>query len=875
MTSSLPIDVVLPNLVAALQTSNCVVLRAPAGAGKTTRVPPALLMAGLAGDKASGKCNGQIVMLEPRRIAARTAARRMAFERGERVGQTVGYRVRFEESVSRDTRILVVTEGVLLRRLQDDPFLEDIEIVVFDEFHERRLDSDLALAMVRRVQQTVRPELRIVVMSATLDPTAIAKYLGDCPIVESEGRLHPVRIDYLRPGDLRTGERQQMTDLATRGVETVLQQTTGDVLVFLPGVGEIMKTRTELEPLSRRHNLEVLPLFGDMTPEEQDRVLSPCDRRKIVLSTNVAETSVTIEGVTAVVDTGMARQMNFDADVGLDRLELTPISKASTDQRAGRAGRTQPGVCLRLWEESAQRRRPDFDAAELHRVDLSSAVLRLFAWGETDIAAFPWFEAPPAESVDHAVKLLRLLGAIDESGITSLGQMIVQLPVAPRIGRLLVEAFRLGQPDRAALMAAMLSERDPFLRDPSTDRNPRGAGHQGGGIRTTSIHRSRSDVLDRLHAVEDFLKIGQTNSPCGEINRNAVRTLTQVAKQLSSALHGECDRQFGRTASASVMSEDASDEVLLRALVAGFPDRVARRRDASSDKGVMVGGRGVRLGPKSAVQKSPLFLCVDIDGAGIEATVRQASEVQREWLPQDHMRSGEELFFHPTQKQVVARRRVAFADLILEETPAAITDRDAAAEVLFEAARGQLPSVIPGDDDAFSNFLARVRCLRQWMPDLPLPAFDESMMLEVLHELCQGRRSFADLKSAPWLSTLQSRLDYALVQTIEREAPERITVPTGSRMRLTYEEGRPPVLAVRIQEIFGMKATPRIAGGRVPVLLHLLAPNMRPQQVTDDLASFWANTYEDVRKELKRRYPKHSWPEDPLTAPPVKKGPSA
>ncbi len=886
MTMSLPIDVVLPNLVAALQTSNCVVLRAPAGAGKTTRVPPALLMAGLAGNKTAGKSNSQIVMLEPRRIAARTAARRMAFERGERVGQTVGYRVRFEESVSRDTRILVVTEGVLLRRLQDDPFLEDIEIVVFDEFHERRLDSDLALAMVRRVQQTVRPELRIVVMSATLDPAAIAKYLGDCPIVESEGRLHPVRIDYLRPGDLRAGERQHMTELATRGIETVLQQTTGDVLVFLPGVGEIMKTRSELEPLSRRHNLEVLPLFGDMTPEEQDRVLSPCDRRKIVLSTNVAETSVTIEGVTAVVDTGLARQMNFDADVGLDRLELTPISKASTDQRAGRAGRTQPGVCLRLWEESAQRRRPDFDAAELHRVDLSSAVLRLFAWGETDIAAFPWFEAPPAESIDHAVKLLRLLGAIDESGITSLGQMIVQLPVAPRIGRLLVEAFRLGQPDRAALMAAMLSERDPFLRGPSADRSSRGGSNQGGGIRTSSIHRSRSDVLDRLHAVEDFLSTGQTNSPCGEINRNAVRTLTQVAKQIENSvrqfsvaevvrLQTELSRVQLQGEVAIELTQRDSDEVLLRALVAGFPDRVARRRDVTSDKGLMVGGRGVKLGPKSAVQKSPLFLCVDIDGAGIEATVRQASEVQREWLPQDQVRSGEELFLHPTQKQVVARRRVAFADLILDESPTAITDREAAAEVLFDAAKGHLESVIPADDDALSNFLARVRCLKQWMPDLPLPTLDESMMLEVLHELCHGRRSFADLKSAPWLSTLQSRMDYALVQTIEREAPERITVPTGSRMRLTYEEGRPPVLAVRIQEIFGMKATPRIAGGRVPVLLHLLAPNMRPQQVTDDLASFWANTYEDVRKELKRRYPKHSWPEDPLTAPPVKKGPSA
>ncbi|RLS32042.1 MAG: ATP-dependent helicase HrpB [Planctomycetota bacterium] len=878
MLSSLPIDQVLPELTAALQSANCVVLRAPAGAGKTTRVPSALLAAGLAPA-------GQIVMLEPRRIAARTAARRMAFECGERVGQSVGYRVRFEESVSRDTQILVVTEGVLLRRLQDDPFLDGIDVVIFDEFHERRLDSDLALAMVRRVQQTVRPELKIVVMSATLDPTKIAEYLGNCPIVESEGRLYPVRIEYLR-----RVERQQVWELAISGIETVLQQTEGDVLVFLPGVGEIMRTRAELEPLARRHSLEVFTLFGDMTPEDQDRVLSPCDKRKVVLSTNVAETSVTIEGVTAVVDTGLARQMQFDADIGLDRLELTPVSKASTDQRAGRAGRTQPGVCLRLWEEASHRRRPDFDAAELHRVDLSSAVLRLYAWGESDIAAFPWFEAPPASSVEHAVKLLRLLGAIDDAGVTALGKALVRFPVSPRIGRLLVEAHRLGQPDRAALMAAMLSERDPFLRGSSSDRGQRNA-----PMRTTAIHRSRSDVLDRLHAVEDFLQTGRPDSLCGEINRNAVRTLTQVAKQLASSLRDESgsmrvglrpvpapspppgEKVAARPdegASRAPASIDP-DEALLRALVAGFPDRVAKRRDSTGDKGLMVGGRGVRLGPRSAVQNSPLFLCVDIDGAGTDAMVRQASEVLREWLPQASVRSGEELFFHPTQKQVVARRRVAFDDLILEETPTSITDRAAAAEVLFEAARSQLSVVMPSDDDGFSGFLARVRCLKQWMPDLPLPAFDDQTMLDVLRDLCSGRRSFADLKSAPWLSTLQSRMDYALVQTIEREAPERIMVPTGSRMKLTYEEGRSPVLAVRIQEVFGMKQTPRIAGGRIPVLLHLLAPNMRPQQITEDLASFWANTYQDVRKELKRRYPKHSWPEDPLTAPPIKKGPSS
>ncbi len=881
MPDPLPIDDVLPQLIAALTDSNCVVLRAPAGAGKTTRVPPAILDNRLVEQ-------GQIVMLEPRRIAARTAARRMSFERNERVGQTIGYRVRFEESVSRATRILVVTEGVLLRRLQDDPFLEGIEVVIFDEFHERRLDSDLALAMVRRIQQTVRPDLRVVAMSATLDPTTIARYLGNCPVVESEGRLHPVKIEYLR-----RIERPHMTELATAGIERVLQQTDGDVLVFLPGVGEIMKTRNELEPLARRHNLDVLTLFGDMTAEDQDRVLARCDQRKVVLSTNVAETSITIEGVTAVVDTGVARQMHFDADVGLDRLELTPVSKASTDQRAGRAGRTQPGVCLRLWEESAQRRRPDFDSAELHRVDLSSAVLRLYAWGETDIAAFPWFEAPPAASIEHAEKLLRLLGAIDDEGVTKLGTTLVRFPASPRIARLLVEAHLLGCADRAALMAAMLSERDPFLRGPR-EPAPRGA-----PIRTVAVHRSRSDVLDRLHAVEDYLRTGQSHSPCGEINRNAVRTVVQAAKQLGSLLRAEPGSSevpkvdINNTASTvpsppgqgekvadpgapgdegvrSAFSDP--DEPLLRALVAGFPDRVAKRRDATGDKGLMVGGRGVRLGPRSAVQKSPLFLCIDIDGAGVDALVRQASEVQREWLPANLLSTGDELFFHPTQKQVVARRRSCFEDLVLEETPTTIKNPDAAAEVLFQAARTQLSSVVPTDDECFSSFLARARCLAKWMPDLSLPSIDDSLMLETLKELCRGRRSFTELRSAPWLVTLQSRLDYAQVQTIEREAPERMTVASGSRIRLVYETDRSPVLPVRIQEVFGMKQTPRIAGGRVPVLLHLLAPNMRPQQVTEDLASFWANTYPGVRKELKRRYPKHAWPEDPLTAVAVKKG---
>ena len=839
----LPIDAVLPALVDALRAHPATVLRAPAGAGKTTRVPPALLDAGLAPQ-------GRIVMLEPRRIAARTAARRIAHERGVQVGGLVGYQVRFDERVTAATRIVAVTDGILLRWLQDDPFLEGIDAVLFDEFHERRLDSDLALGMVRRVQQTVRPDLKIVVMSATLAAEPIAAYLGNCPVVESIGRLFPVEIQYAHRPD-----RRKLPQQAAAAVEQVLARTTGDVLVFLPGVGEIRGTARELEPLTQRQNLAVMPLYGDLPPEEQDRVLAPCAQRKVVLSTNVAETSITIEGITTVVDLGLARIMRFDPHVGLDRLELTPISRASADQRAGRAGRTQPGTCLRLWDETSHRHRPDFEQPEITRVDLSGAVLQLLSWGETDVAAFPWFESPPPAAIEHALDLLRRLGALDERGVTELGRVMVRLPVQPRLARLIVEGHRLGHPKRAALVAALLSERDPFFR------SDRGAPQGRRDGPTTAAHTSRSDVVDRLAAFEEYVQHGQKESHLGLINVGAAHAIQRVCEQLVRMLRLE----LGRTSESRL----TPDEAVMRALLAAYPDRVACRRDIGSAKGLMVGGRGVRLDPRSTVLDSPLFLCVDIDAGDSDAVVRQASAVEREWLPAERLRTVDELFFHPTEKQVVARRRVYFDDLLLEESPTSVPDSDEAARLLFEAARGQWEPVFPSE--AVAEFVTRVRCLAAWIPDLGLPAFDREQLDEVLRDLCRGRRSFAELRQAPWLSALQGKLTYRQLRAVETEAPERIEVPSGNRIRLTYDEGRPPVLAVRIQEIFGLRQTPRVAGGRVKVLLHLLAPNMRPQQVTDDLESFWANTYDVVRKELRRRYPKHAWPEDPLTASPTRK----
>jgi ATP-dependent helicase HrpB len=844
---SLPIDAVQPEVHDALRRHPSVVIQAPTGAGKTTHVPPALLDAGLSGD-------GRILVLEPRRLAARAAARRMAAERGGRLGDEVGYQVRFDRCCGPGTRILVVTPGILLRMLHDDPFLEGAGTVVFDEFHERGLDSDLALGMVRLVQQTVRPELRAVIMSATLAAEPVAAYLGGCPVVTSAGRQYPVEIVYEpRP------QQQPWHAAVGRAVGRLLDRTDGDLLVFLPGLHEIRLAARELEPLARERDLAVLPLHGDLPAEQQDAALLPLDRRKVVLATNVAETSVTVEGVSGVVDTGLARLLTFDPGVGLDRLRLTPIARASADQRAGRAGRTRPGVCVRLWSESAQRGRPEQTEPEIRRVDLAGAVLQLLCLGEADVLRFPWLEPPREAAVAQALALLRRLGAVDDGGVTDLGRVLARLPVHPRLGRLLVEGQRWGCPERVALAAALLAERDPFTR-------PLGEpGERGPGRAATS-----SDVLDRVEALEEYERHGRAAAPVGTLNRGAARFVLRARDQLLRSLRSEA-RRLPPSVAPRPAVEVTGDESVLRALLAAFPDRVARRREPGSRRGVMVGGRGVRLAPSSAVTEPELFLGVEVDASQTETLIRQASAVQRDWLAPGQVRDGIEVTFDPAAERVTARKRLRYEDLVLEESPAALPDDEQTAAVLAAAAGEHVERVLPPADSAAGLYLTRVRCLREWLPELGLPAFDEAELRELLPGLCHGSRSFADLRGGPWLGALESRLTHGQRQAVEREAPERLTVPSGSRLALRYEVGRPPVLAVRIQEVFGLRETPRVAAGRVPVLLHLLAPNHRPQQVTDDLASFWRNTYPQVRKELRARYPKHAWPEDPWTATPERR----
>ncbi len=897
---ALPVDEVLPALVSALQQNPCALLRAPTGAGKTTRVPPALLDAGL--------CRGSIVLLEPRRVAARAAARRIAQERGSKLGAETGYQVRFDNKTSAATRIVAMTQGVLLRRLQDDPFLEDVSIVVFDEFHERSIEGDLALAMTRKIQLSVRPELRILLMSATLEAQALRAYLGQCPLVESRGRLFPVEVRYAAPGCslFETSPGHERSPRAERrgygsygagdatgtrlekGVRNALlqalEENSGDILVFLPGVGEIRRCKAALSDLAAERNLQLVELYGDLAAQQQDRALLRGEQRKVILATNVAESSVTVENVATVIDSGLARVLRFDASVGLNRLELSRISQISAEQRKGRAGRSGPGLCLRLWSEHEGRSLAVRGEPEIQRSDISQAVLELRAWGERDLHGFPWFEKPPEQALQRAEYLLRLIGAIDDHGISTCGKAIAALPLQPRLGRLLIEAERLGCRRPAALLAALLSERDPLRR---LQGRTRLAGNDAAAAMLT-------DTLARVEYLE-AVERGDYRDPL--LPRFELTTVFKARDHLLAATRAE------EVAVRNIPPEEA----LGRAVLAAFPDRVAicRPRNAGSGGGsmsskesrrpglaaefsvntaptappggsvqrraIMCGGRGVRLANGAHVPAGGLFVCVEIDagkrGLRSEALVRQAIAIKEQWLDPAKLSESVELHWDRESERVVALRRRRYLDLTLEEKPTTIGDKGAAEALLAKSAAGALERALPLDDPGLHDFIARVNWLAQWMPELELPSFDKEKIRGLLPRLCRGRSSFAELRKAPLLSTLQSSLDYRQSRALETHAPTQVKIPSGRSVKLRYETGKAPVLAARIQELFGLRSTPRLAGGRASVLLHLLAPNGRPQQVSDDLESFWANTYPQVRKELRARYPKHAWPENPHDAP--------
>lgn len=824
---ALPVDAVLPQVVAAIADRGVAVVTAPPGSGKTTRVPPALLDAVQQGILETDG-GGEVWLVQPRRVAARLAAKRIADERGERPGHTVGWRVRFDNRTSAATRLVAMTEGMLLRAIQADPFLEAVSVVVLDELHERSLDLDVALALLTELRRDARPDLVVVAMSATLDSESVAAFLGDAtpaPVVVAEGRRYPVAVQHIpRPSDAWVDAR------VAGGVRRLVDETAdqgGHVLAFLPGVGEIRRTQERLAELIadvRGQRVEVLPLHGRLSLAEQAHALAPAAHRKVVLATNIAETSVTLDGVVAVVDGGDVRRSRFDPATGLTRLETVPCSHASAEQRAGRAGRTRAGRCLRTWTADEHRIRPTQDPPEIQRADLSGALLRLLELGAAP-EQLAWLDAPPEAALAEAHALLRTLGCTDHRGLTALGQRVAALPVHPRLGRVVVAGQDAGILHAAATAAALVSEPPLFGRE-----GPRGA----------------PDLVTLVEQVADGHVPGA--------RKRALQGVRAVAEQLVRAAGGGRRQRF-------------HEDDLLDAILAGFPERLGVRRGPGSQSFRLASGRGAELRRPEVAPHAEVIVALALTGrSGREAVVDLAAEVPAAWV-ESRTQWHTEVTFDPDRQRVFAQKvgRVGLLEVGRKPTGQR-PDGHAVATALAAAARRDLDRALPWTPDA-EQVAHRLRFVAHHRPDAGLPVPDDDLRVGVLDTLCQGRSGFADLRKADLAAALLDTLTWPQKQQLDALAPARLRLPSGSTAKVTYSTpDAPPVLAARFQQVFGWTETPRVAGGRVPVLMHLLAPNMRPAQITADLAGFWAGTWADVRRDLRGRYPKHAWPEDPATA---------
>ena len=773
---SLPIDDLLPAIIDSVRVCRNLVIQAPPGAGKTTRVPPAFLSA----------VGGQVLVLEPRRLAARLAARRVAQERGERLGETIGYQVRFEEVAGTQTRLRFLTEGILTRRLISDPQLAGVDAVVLDEFHERHLESDLALALLRRLQSTRRPDLRLIVMSATLDTGPVAQYLGGCPILRSEGRLFDLSVAH-QPYSALSLEKQ-----VAGAVENLLvEKPTGDILVFLPGAAEIRRAARECEPLASRRDLLVLPLHGDLPPAEQDRAVSRGPQRKVILSTNVAESSITIEGVTAVIDSGLARIASDSPWTGLPTLEVRRVSKASATQRAGRAARTAPGRVLRLYTLEDFQRRPDHDNPEITRRELSELCLHLRAMGITHPSELAWLEPPPDAAIVRAEELLERLGATGERA-----RRMARYPLHPRLARLVMEAVERGVGIEGCAAAALLSA---------------GAGSESCDL--LSLVDSQMDVRTKQHFEQ-------------------IRRIVRPPKQ-----------------------QKHDPTALPLSILSAFPDRVARR--PKDNQLLLASGGSAKL---ACDARTDFLVAVDIEDRSEHALplVRLYCAVEPAWLVDlfpDRVRERAGVEWNRTAERVESVSALLYDDLAIEETRGGVPDPEKAGELLAERAlEAGVERFV--DRQELDQFLARVAFASD---HAAIPKID---VKSAFLTLCHGLKSFSELKAAAQalITTLEQQSQSRLLNEV---APSRIRLPGGRQTTVHYEAGKPPWIASRLQDFLGMRETPRIASGKVPLVVHLLAPNRRPVQTTTDLAGFWQRLYPQVRRELSRRYPQHAWPEDP------------
>jgi len=852
----LPIDHVLPELVAAVRDRRVAVLVAPPGAGKTTRVPGALLDA--------GAVTGEIVVLQPRRLAARLAATRIASERGVELGGEVGYEVRFDRKRSAATRISLVTEGILTRRLLSDPELRGVGCVIIDEFHERHLDGDLALALVERLRAK-RPELALLVMSATLDAEPVAAFLG-APIVRSEGRTFPIAIEYLeQPDDRHLGK--QVSAAVRRAAQDGLD---GDVLVFLPGAGEIRRCAEDLADAAAVFELAVLPLHGDLTADEQDRAVRPAKQRKVILATNVAETSVTIDGVVCVIDSGLARIARYSPWTGLPSLQIEPVSRASCAQRAGRAGRTRPGRVIRLYTKHDHDTRRAFEVPEVTRTDLAGAALELYGAGLAGLRALRWYEAPPEASVTAAEELLVRLGAVEHGqrggapdgsaggagrspvgSITERGRRMLRFPVHPRIARVVCEAEARGVSREACTIAALLGVRELRLER----RGPHGAARVS----------SSSDLIDDMDALLDARQHGLRADRLrrDSIDIGSAHAADRAAKQLERIARDERRGPDGH---------EALDRELQIAILSGFPDRVGKRRAPRSPEIVFTGGGSGTLAQSSAVIDAELMVAVDVAETGArgqasKVQIRRASAIEASWLLDlylDRIEERDELVWNAQRERVERVVQMTYDGLAIDEQRdvegARRAGRPAAELLAKQALAAGIEKFI--DADELRQWRARVTLVAKLASGSGIIVPTDDALAQVIGRACEGAISFDELRK----SSLLHLLDASLGEhkgLVDRLAPTHLSLPRRGRVAIHYELEQPPWIASRMQDFFGLARAPAVGDGKVPLVLHLLAPNQRPVQVTQDLPGFWVKHYPALRKQLMRRYPKHAWPEDP------------
>lgn len=837
-TDSLPINAFAQEIIQRISRDRTLVLVAETGSGKTTQVPQILLKSGIAGE-------GRIVVLQPRRLAARAVARRVAFEMGVREGGLVGYRTRYERVESAETKILFMTDGLFVRLAQGTQDLKGISVVVLDEFHERGISTDLAAGMVRRLQSQRRPDLRVAIMSATLDAARLGEVFGVEPL-SVPGRMHPVDIRFL--GDIRANE--DVIDRAVNAIVDAAGNLQGDGLVFMPGRNEIQRTIEALRSRLPSGAFDVMALHGGQSPEEQDRALNPSDRRKIVVATNVAETSLTIPGIRFVVDSGLARVHRFDPLRDLNALKLEPISQASARQRAGRAGRTAPGVCLRLWSEATQNRRAEFDAPEVHRIDLSEALLGLSVVGENDPLKFPWIDSPDSSALDRALRVLVGCGAMDTQGrLTLNGRAMAQIPAHPRLARALLEGARRGCAQRAGLWAAFLSERDPFDRENSESMR-----------RHLETDDRPSDVIARERI---FLTWHGGKANRMSIDSDAAREVARAADHLSSAAL----RAAGNLTQGSrgAQAGNSSDEAIAESFMLGFPDRIAWRLDRHRPHASMAQRRKVSIDKRSLHEGAGPLLAFEVRQSGggdtTETTLSMTVALERAWLestlPHRFANRVEERW-EVSSQSVEEIEEQLFDDTVIERTVRPSRNLAVASEII--AVRMMEDGLRPDEwEEQIVPWIARTRWVASTFPQRDLLTYSDDDLRILFAEIAAGASRWSQVRGRSCLATVLSALSYEDQTFVQQMAPADIRLPSGYKMKLIYENGQPPRGSAKIQDFYGLDQTPSVAGGRIAVRLEILGPNRRPLQTTADLAGFWRVLYPEIRNELRRRYPRHEW----------------